>query len=257
MNQDCFVFRCPICGSVVEYGCAECPECGTVIDWSDLSSDNPNHDNGEYDECEESYEGYEDYKNPYDDDDNDDDEFDDGFGNPGYYDGYDEEEYNPIVRNEYNQPNIGLAQYPQGGFTCPCCGAQLLEGSKFCSYCGEAIDKDDWVLGGQFDIPVQDIEVELIKPRCPHCDCEIEFGCTQCPSCGTEIEWENRSDNLITFNPTDAVVSSKIHVHEKYVVEYPMPTVRFDTFNCRLSNKGRHLKVKDRYPAPTVVFSTL
>lgn len=287
MSNSCFVFRCPVCGDMIQYGCEQCPNCSAMIDWSGLPStnetqsdrdlddpygfNNPDMDSGGYTEYD--YEdNYEDYQDPYesgdyDDESNDNGGYDDGFDDFEYYDGYDEEEYDPRIHGvdrqvgseikRYQQFPQDSMQFPQGGFNCPCCGGFVVDGSRFCPHCGEALDKDDWILGSQFDIPVQNIEVELVKPRCPQCDCEIEFGCQICPNCGVPIEWENRSDNLITFDSVDMTTPKKIHIKDKYVVEYPSPTMKFDTFNHRLNNKGRHLKVKDKYPPPTIIFSSL
>jgi len=69
--------------------------------------------------------------------------------------------------------------------TCPKCGIELAEGTKFCGSCGEKIE-------GKVEIKVEvelekEVEETIEQKLCPNCQAEIGDA-KFCNSCGTSVE---------------------------------------------------------------------
>lgn len=230
--MDEFEFQCPECGAPIAEDQPQCGACGCEIAWDEQDED---FSEGGFDQGS----------------------FDQGGFDQGSFDqgNYDLGIQNRPVLSEQGEV-VGMVQYNEEQRFCPFCNASVLPSARFCYNCGEAIDEDALTLGGCFDIPDPMLELQLVKPRCPECDAEIEYGIKQCPNCLADLMWENHSNSLISLEaPEETKIATTTPV-PKHWVEYPWPSVQFDTFNFRLGTKARHLKVKDKYPPPTIVFSS-
>ena len=74
---------------------------------------------------------------------------------------------------------------------CTSCGNQLPHGSRFCPFCGAAVNPDSFV--------ERKIVYEGVIHKCPNCGQVLSSFTASCPACGYEIRKAQASDSIKSF----------------------------------------------------------
>lgn len=106
---------------------------------------------------------------------------------------------------------------------CVKCGGDIMDGAKFCSYCGAPVES-----GNTHDEIKEKTQVFVGTIRkCPNCGEQIGTNTTKCPACGFVIEKRNVSASLDAFVKKLASFDHYIKKRE-YIENYPVPNNKED-----------------------------